>query len=150
MKNERQRKILELISKYEIDTQGTLIERLAEIGYNVTQTTVSRDIKDLKLVKGTTGMGTYKYVAPEAEKEHERPVLNSAITDSVLSVEAAQNIVVIKSLAGMANAVAVCVDSLSIAHIVGSVAGDDTCLIVVKDSDVAKRIEEELKTVFGV
>ncbi len=150
MKNDRQRKILELIEKYEIDTQGTLIEKLAEIGYIVTQTTVSRDIKDLKLVKGTTGMGTYKYVAPDAKKEQGRPVLSSAITESVLSVEAAQNIVVVKSIAGMANAVAVCVDSLSIAYIVGSVAGDDTLLLVIKDAETAKRLEGELKNIFGV
>ncbi len=150
MKNERRLKILELIDKYEIDTQGTLIEKLAEAGYMVTQTTVSRDIKDLKLVKGTTGIGTYKYVAPDAKKEKGKPVLNSAITESVLSVEAAQNILVVKSRAGMANAVAVCVDSLTIAHIVGSVAGDDTLLLVIKDADTARRLEDELKNIFGV
>ena len=69
MKNDRQRKILEIIEKYDVDTQETLIKKLGEAGFVVTQTTVSRDIKQLKLVKGTTGMGTYKYVTPKPKKE---------------------------------------------------------------------------------
>ena len=112
MKNIRQKKILELIEKYEIDTQETLIERLMEVGIAVTQTTVSRDIKQLKLVKGLTGRGTYKYVQPTAKSDTQVPVLNSALTDSVKNIEAAGNIVVIKTYPGMANALAVCVDSL--------------------------------------
>ena len=111
MKNARQEKILELVEKYEIDTQDALIRRLADAGINATQTTVSRDIKQLKLVKGTTSRGTYKYILPQMRRESGVPVLNSAITDAVTNIEAAENIVVIKTYAGMANAVAVCVDS---------------------------------------
>ncbi len=148
MKNERQKKILELIEKYDIDTQETLIGKLSEAGYNVTQTTVSRDIKQLKLVKGTTGMGTYKYVSPKPKKEEVTPILSSAITDSVTDVEAAGNIVVVKTLAGMANAAAVCIESLSLTRIIGTVAGDDTVLIVVETPDSAKRLEAELQAVF--
>ena len=105
MKNERQKKILELIEKYDIDTQETLIERLKEDGYNVTQTTVSRDIKQLSLVKGVTGRGTYKYVSPEVKASVGAPILNSAITESIVHIEAAENIIVVKTLSGMANAI---------------------------------------------
>jgi transcriptional regulator of arginine metabolism len=150
MKNARQQKILELIEEYEIDTQETLIKRLAEVGYNVTQTTASRDIKQLNLVKGVTEVGTYKYVAPEARRgELHVPILNSAITDAVTKIDTACNIIVVKTFSGMANAIAVCIDSLHHEHIVGSVAGDDTVLLVLKSNDMADQLAEELKTAFG-
>ena len=149
MKNARQQAILELIERYDIDTQETLIKRLGEIGYIVTQTTVSRDIKQLNLVKGVTAMGTYKYVAPKMPKDNNVPVLNSAITDSVVKIEAACNIVVVKTYAGMANAIAVCVDSMFHDAIVGSVAGDDTILLVIKDEQHALEFEKALKETFG-
>ena len=90
MKNARQQKILDLIEKYDIDTQETLIKYLSECGYNVTQTTISRDIRQLNLVKGISSAGTYKYIAPGtvAVKENNIPILNSAITDSVIKIEA--------------------------------------------------------------
>lgn len=149
MKNSRQQKILELIELYDIDTQETLISKLAEVGFSATQTTISRDIKQLKLVKGMTGKGTYKYVIPTAKKDNTAPVLNSAITESVVKIEAAENIVVIKTLSGMANAVAVCIDSLEITEIIGSVAGDDTILLVVKTSELAAQLEARLVEIFS-
>ena len=150
MKNVRQKKILELIEVYDVDTQENLIERLAEVGITVTQTTISRDIRELKLVKGMTGKGTYKYIVPGVKRENNSPVLNSALTEAVIKVEAARNIVVMKTFPGMANALAVCVDTLEIPNIVGSVAGDDTILLVIKDDEGAKMTEEKLKNVFGV
>ena len=150
MKNARQQKILELIEKYDIDTQETLIAKLEEVGFATTQTTISRDIKQLKLVKGMTSNGTYKYIVPEVKNSGGTPILNSALTESVIKIEAAENIVVVKTLSGMANAVAVCIDSLNEASIVGSVAGDDTILIVVKTTELAKRLESELKVVFSL
>ena len=150
MKNARQKKILELIEKYDVDTQETLIERLSEVGVKVTQTTVSRDIKELKLVKGMTGKGEYKYIRPGAKRENNIPVLNSALTDSVVRIEAAGNIVVIKTFPGMANALAVCVDALEKIHIVGSVAGDDTILLVVRSEEIANDVAKELKEAFSV
>lgn len=149
MKNLRQQKILEIIEKYDIDTQETLIAKLLEEGYNVTQTTVSRDIKQLSLVKGVTSSGTYKYVVPTMNKNSGVPILNSAITDSVTKIEAAGNIVVIKTFAGMANAIAVCVDSIHHDDIVGSVAGDDTILLVVRDGQYASELAKELKETFN-
>ena len=152
MKNARQQKILELIKKYDIDTQDTLKKKLAEEGYIVTQTTASRDIRQLNLIKGTTPNGTYKYIAPGTVigSDKRAPVINSAITDAVTRVEAAGHIVVVKTYAGMANAIAVCIDSLQHNDIVGSVAGDDTMLLVVKTSDGAKALEKELRNIFGV
>ena len=149
MKNARQNKILELIEEYEISTQETLIQRLAEHGFESTQTTISRDIRQLRLIKGPTGRGTYKYVAPEVRKGNDAPGHNSALTDAVLRIEAAQNLIVVKTMAGMANAIAVCIDSLQIRDIIGSVAGDDTILLVLKTTEKAQVIESELKSVFG-
>ena len=151
MKNARQQKILEIIEEYDIDTQETLIKRLADEGYVVTQTTVSRDIRQLNLIKGVAANGSYKDVAPGSVvgKEGKAPVLNSAITDAVIRVEAAGHIVVVRTYSGMANAIAVCFDSLHRDDIVGSVAGDDTILLVVKTSEGALRLERELRETFG-
>lgn len=150
MKNARQQKILELIDTYDIDTQEMMIDKLREAGIRATQTTISRDIRELKLIKGMTGKGTYKYILPGVKKESNIPVLNSVLTDSVTRIEAAGNIVVIKTYPGMANALAVCVDSFEKPHIVGSVAGDDTILLVVRTDDVAREVAKELKEVFSV
>lgn len=150
MKNSRQKKILELIEQYDIDTQETLIARLADVGIAVTQTTISRDIRELKLVKGMTGKGTYKYIVPGVKRDSNTPILNSALTDAVIKIEAAKNIIVVKTFPGMANALAVCIDTLEHPHIVGSVAGDDTILLVIKDDETAKMVEEKLKSIFGV
>ena len=149
MKNARQNKILELIEEYEISTQEALIQKLSEHGFESTQTTISRDIRQLRLIKGPTGRGTYKYVAPEVRRGNDAPGHNSALTDAVLKIEAAQNIVVVKTMAGMANAIAVCIDSLQIKDIIGSVAGDDTILLVLKTAEKAQDVETELKGVFG-
>ncbi len=151
MKNARQQKILELIETCDIDTQETLISELKKLGFNVTQTTISRDIRQLGLLKAVTHKGTYKYVIPSAGARGDSgvPVLNSAITDSVTKIVSAGNIVVVKTYAGMANAIAVCVDSLYHDEILGSVAGDDTILLVVKDSDAAIMLEEDLRDSFA-
>ena len=148
MKNERQQKILSLIDEFDIDTQETLIVKLKEAGFNVTQTTISRDINQLKLVKAVTARGTYKYIVPDIKRENNRTIMNSVIIDAVLSVEAAKNIVVVKTLAGMANAVAVCVDSFDHDNIVGCVAGDDTIIIVTREDNIAKEMELRLKDAF--
>ena len=97
MKNARHAKILEIIEEFEIGTQEGLIDKLAEYGIKTTQTTISRDIRQLKLIKGPTGMGTYKYVAPKREHATVAPIHNSVLTDSILSIDNAQNIIVSES-----------------------------------------------------
>ena len=150
IKNTRQQKILEIIETYDIDTQDAMIEKLREAGISATQTTISRDIRELKLVKGMSSKGIYKYILPEAKKENNIPVLNSALTESVLKIEAAENIVVVKTFPGMANALAVCVDSLEKPHIVGSVAGDDTIIVVTKDNDTAQSVAGRMKKLLSL
>ena len=150
MKNKRHEKIIELITKHDIETQEELARLLNESGFVTTQATVSRDIKELKIVKGTTGMGTYKYVSPRPKSEEITVPLASGISKSVTSVESAENIIVIKTYAGMANAVAVYLESFSHVHIVGTVAGDDTLLVVFKTREIAEKTEAEFKNLFGV
>lgn len=149
MKNLRQQKILELIKKYDINTQDALIERLAEEGIEATQTTVSRDIRQLNLVKLQTSSGSYKYVSQENSYENKAPGHTSSLSEAVTKIEVAQNIVVVKTLAGMANAIAVCVENMHLSMLIGSVAGDDTILMVFKDIFSAARGEAELKKTFG-
>ena len=150
MKSARQQKILEILAKYDIDTQDALIKKLEEQGFEVTQTTVSRDINQLKLVKAVTANGSYKYIIPSVDKDNSKAAINSALVDAVSDIIAAKNIVVVKTLAGMANAIAVCVDSLAHESIVGSVAGDDTIIIVTHDDDIALSMVTDLKTAFGI
>ncbi len=148
MKNARQQKILEIIEKYDIDTQEALIIKLKEAGYIVTQTTISRDINQLKLVKAVTAGGSYKYIVPDVKRENNKTVMNSALTEAVIKIQAAKNIVVVKTLSGMANAIAVCVDSINHDDIVGSVAGDDTIIVVTPDDEIARSMETSLKIAF--
>ena len=145
MKRLRQEKMLELISKYEIDTQDELIERLRECGFEVTQATVSRDIRELKISKMTTGKGTYRYVLPKHTAPASNMKFNSALIDALISIDYACNIVVLKTHAGLANAVAVGLDSMHLDNILGCVAGDDTILLVSRSEDAASQIADRFR-----
>ncbi|MBR2020744.1 MAG: arginine repressor [Clostridia bacterium] len=143
MKKNRQEKMLELISDYEIETQDELIERLRAHGYNVTQATVSRDIRALKISKMTTGKGTYRYVLPGGQSDLTGSMnFGSTLTDSIVSVDYALNTVVLKTYSGMAQAVAVGIDGMHQPQILGCVAGDDTILIVSRNEASACEIAE--------
>lgn len=147
MKSKRQEKIISLVSKYEIETQEDLIAKLHADGVEVTQATVSRDIRELKLTKILTGHGTYRYILPltgEAEKSFK---FNSALVESIKNVDFAQNIIVLKTSPGMASAVATGLDSLDQQpDILGCVAGDDTIIIVTRDNESARLISEKIKS----
>ena len=145
MKRIRQEKMLELISKYEIDTQDELIERLRESGFEVTQATVSRDIRELKISKMTTGKGTYRYVLPKQSISTSNMKFNSALIDALISADYACNIVVLKTHAGLANALAVGLDSMHLENILGCVAGDDTILLVSRSEDSARKITDQFR-----
>ena len=149
MKNARHKLIIELISQNEIDTQETLIKYLEAAGVRATQTTISRDIRELKILKGLTSRGTYKYVAPSDVGE-DSAAFSRTFSDAIVRIENARNIVVIKTLPGMANAVAVSVDGFHFEEIIGSVAGDDTILLVVRDDDIAAYVREKLNSIFGL
>ncbi|MBQ8140818.1 MAG: arginine repressor [Clostridia bacterium] len=145
MKNERQEKILELISKYEIETQDEMISRLRADGYNVTQATISRDMRELKLTKVLTSKGTYKYTVNNTRGHSANLKFNNAVVDSILSVNYAGNNVVLKTYPGLAQAVASGVDALNMHNILGCVGGDDTIIIVTTDTEASKDISEKIR-----
>ena len=151
MKKNRQEKMLELISQYEIDTQDELIALLRDHGFDVTQATVSRDIRELKIAKMTTGRGTYRYVLPKAAEASSGVKFSAALTDSIVHVNSAQNLVVLKTYPGMAGAVAVGIDHMNLVQILGCVAGDDTILVVTQDNDCAaafaKQVQDLLRNI---
>ena len=145
MKKNRQEKLLELISRYEIETQDELIDRLRENGYDVTQATVSRDIRELKIAKLTTGKGTYRYVLPKEVEAGTGVKFSAVLTDSIVSVRCAQNQVVLKTYPGLANAVAVGIDHMNLHQILGCVAGDDTILVVTQDNECAAAFSAQVQ-----
>ncbi|MDR2770718.1 MAG: arginine repressor [Clostridiales Family XIII bacterium] len=134
MRYSRQNKILELIGSHEIDTQEKLAKQLQKSGYKVTQATVSRDIKELQLVKTMTSSGKYKYTANAGQDRPANERFVKIFRETVQSVEHSGNIIVIKTLSGCANAAAEAVDSLRFANILGSIAGDNTILLVADEN----------------
>ena len=147
MKVKRQSKILELIRENDIETQEMLADLLNKAGFNVTQATVSRDIRELKLTKATMQSGKQKYVATAKERSFVTERLNRVFRDGIVSIDYAQNIVVIKTLIGMAMAVAAALDSMENSEIMGTIAGDDTIFCVVKNESRAVKLTENLKAI---
>ena len=138
MKSSRHSKILEIISEHPIETQDELLSRLKTEGYKVTQATISRDIKDLRLVKTLGSDGKYRYTEAQASSSEIRSNFDQLFLSSVVSMDLAQNIVVIKTLSGMANAVCAALDSTGNNAIVGTIAGDDTIFILTRSEERAK------------
>ncbi|MBR1731067.1 MAG: arginine repressor [Ruminococcus sp.] len=145
MKTRRQAAILDLINEYSIETQEELLTRLKEKGYNVTQATVSRDIKELRLLKTLSNDGKYRYTSYTKNSTETSGGFNGFINSSVVSVKPAQNIVVIKTLAGMANAICASIDTIDFKGIVGTLAGDDTIFIVCADNERASNFVFEIQ-----
>ncbi|MCI5595680.1 MAG: arginine repressor [Lachnospiraceae bacterium] len=141
MKAKRQEKIIEIIEKYNIETQ----DELAEAGFYTTQATISRDIRELKLTKLAYPGGKQKYIALKNRELHVDKKYKRVLSDAIIHVEAAQNIIVVKTVTGMAMACATAIDSLGISGIVGTIAGDDTIMCIAKDNDYAKDAIESLK-----
>lgn len=148
MKSKRQAKILELINTYDLETQEDLIAKLNENGFKVTQATISRDIKELRIVKSLTGVGKYKYVssAPTTHFDFSGK-FNSLFADAVLSINFAGHIVCVKCFTGMANAACAALDSMHWDDVVGTLAGDDTIFILMKDETSASVLTQELKRI---
>lgn len=145
MKNDRQRRILEIVEREPIDTQERLQQRLKEQGVSCTQATISRDIKQLHLIKEPMGQGQYRYmVSSQRNRLNVADKLRGIFRESIVSVDFAQNIVVIKTMAGLANAAAAALDSMSVPDMVGTLAGDDTAFLVMKDVEAAKGFCEEI------
>ena len=143
MKSNRHAKIVELINKFVITTQEELLEYLKADGFDVTQSTVSRDIKKLRLNKSLDQSGKYRYQSPQSNSANTKTNFATLIDSSVISVDYAMNMVVVKTYAGMAQAVCAAFDSMQYEYVVGTIAGDDTIFIVCKNEDFAKKYSRE-------
>lgn len=142
----RQLKLIELINHNEIETQEALAEALRKEGYLVTQATVSRDIKDLGLIKVMTANKGYKYAQPASTEQKNSGKMLNLFRDSVVSIDFAGNLIVIKTIAGGANTAAGLVDKLNFTEVIGCVAGDDAILVVIKDANKVTDIVDKLKS----
>ena len=146
MKNNRQSLILEIISKETIETQEQLLEHLRQRGVNSTQATISRDIKQLHLVKEPAGQGAYKYaVSAGRAKLNVADKLRTIFHESITSVESAQNMVVIKTLSGLAGGACEALDHMEVAGMVGTLAGENTVFVVLKDNASAETFCQEIR-----
>lgn len=148
MKGKRQEKILQIISERQIETQNQLIEALRDAGFESTQATVSRDMRELRLVKEMSADGSYHYVSPAAggaSVVNHTERLRTIFRESVISFHCAQNLVVIKTLPGLANAACAAIDNMEIPGLVGSLAGDDTMFLAMEDNAAAQHFRKELQ-----
>lgn len=147
MKYKRQKKILELIAEYDIETQDDLIERLRESGYDVTQATVSRDIRELKLVKTAMPDRRYRYEVAQYEGIEISTKYRNIIKETVIKVDYVGNTVVLRTYTGMAQAAAAAVDGMGWDEIVGTLAGDDTIFILMRDIAAAIGFAEKVSQI---
>lgn len=144
MKAERHAKIIELIRKHNIETQEELADKLNEEGYNVTQATVSRDIRELKLTKVADGAGRQKYVFLDGKDNSMSDKFIRILKEAYVSVDMAQNILVVKTVSGMAMAVAAAIDAMNYHEIVGCIAGDDTIMCAVRTVEDTKNLMDKI------
>ncbi|PKR78948.1 arginine repressor [Halalkalibacillus sediminis] len=142
-KAQRLIKIKELIARNDIDTQDGLVRYFHDLGYHVTQATISRDIKELQLVKTPTRTGGYKYSLPKETQHDPIDKLRRMLTDSFVSIDRADHFIVLKTIPGNAQAVGALLDQLEWENIMGSICGDDTCLIICHTPDKSKSVYDE-------
>ena len=147
MKNGRQKQILTIVSEHDVETQEELIVRLKASGFKATQATVSRDIKELRLIKLATENGHYKYVQSVGEDGKSSAKFDNVLRETVISVRNAGPIVVVRTYAGMAMAAAAAVDAMQINCILGTIAGDDTIFIAVSDEVASDLIEKKIERI---
>ena len=145
MKSKRQEEILRIIEEVDVETQDQLLEQLRLRGVTSTQATISRDIKELHLIKELTGYGTYKYVVSERKTSlNFAGRLRTIFKEGVTSFDMAQNIVVVKTMPGLASAAGAAVDGMEIPDLVGSLAGDDTALLIMRTNEAAAEFCNEI------
>ena len=145
IKKRRHDKILELINVYEIETQEELADRLCQSGYQITQATVSRDIRELKLSKISVGKGRQKYVAFTQDEAHLGDKYIRVLKEGYVSMALAQNLLVMKTVSGMAMAVAAAVDALKMEEIVGCIAGDNTIMMATQSEEAASVVMDKIE-----
>ncbi len=150
MKSKRQKLICDLILKYEIETQEELVSKLLDAGCKVTQATISRDIRELRLTKIVGESGAQKYALPAQDASIQTPLaglrFSRVLQEGFINVDIAGNIVVMRTMTGMAMAVAAALDHMNLEEIVGTIAGDDTIFMAVRSEECAKRLCEKIET----
>ena len=150
MKNDRQKMILEIISQEPVETQEQLLSLLQARGFTGTQATISRDIKQLHLVKAPTGQGRYRYaVSDHGSKIHVADKLQTIFRESSVNVDYAQNLVVIHTMSGLANGAAAALDGMEIDQLIGTLAGDDTVLLIMRDNESAVKLASSIKAMLS-
>lgn len=150
MKSQRQAKILEIISNKNIETQEQLLAELQVEGFRGTQATISRDIKELRIVKELTSLGTYRYTISASDLGSSFSAkLNTIFRECVISFDYAQNIIVVRTLPGLASAAGSAIDAMNLHSIVGTLAGDDTVMIVMRDTNAAATLCGEIKSLLN-
>ena len=150
MKSQRQAKIIEIISNRNVETQEQLLTLLQDEGFRATQATISRDIKELRIVKELTSLGAYRYTVANSEVPSTFSTrLNTIFRECVTSFDYAQNIIIIRTLPGLASAAGSAVDAMNLSMVVGSLAGDDTVMIVMRDNNSAAAFCGEIKNLIS-
>jgi len=150
LKSKRQAKIMEIISTTNVETQEQLLQALQNAGFQSTQATISRDIKELRIVKEMTSVGSYRYTTVSREVPNGfLGKLNTIFRESVTDFDYAQNIIVIHTLPGLAGAAASALDAMNISVILGTLAGDDTVFLVMRDSNTAAAFCGEIKSLLN-
>ena len=150
MKSQRQAKIMEIISNRNVETQEQLLSALQEEGFRGTQATISRDIKELRIVKELTSLGTYRYTTSSTEISGSfSSRLNTIFREGVIGFDYAQNIIVIRTLPGLASAAGSAIDAMNLHAIVGSLAGDDTVMVIMRDNNAAAAFCGEIKNLLN-
>lgn len=150
MKSQRQAKILEIIANKNIETQEQLLAELQAEGFRGTQATISRDIKELRIVKELTSLGTYRYTISASDLGSSFSArLNTIFRECVISFDYAQNIIVVRTLPGLASAAGSAIDAMNLNTIVGTLAGDDTVMIVMRDTNAAATLCGEIKSLLN-
>ena len=150
MKSQRQAKIMEIISTNNVETQEQLLAALQKEGFRCTQATISRDIKDMRIVKELTSMGTYRYTTSSNEMGSSfTSRLNTIFRECVVGFDYAQNIIVIRTLPGLASAAGSAIDAMNMSAVVGSLAGDDTVMVVMRDNNAAAAFCGEIKNLIN-
>lgn len=149
MKKRRQAKILEIISSKEVETQEELQETLFKYGYEVTQATISRDIKELRLVKDLSSKGRYIYSTGKKSSENVAHRAGGIFSEAIISTDYALNTVVIKCFSGMANAACAAIDSMNLDEVLGTIAGDDTIFVLCRTEEKAMLFNNKLRTMLN-
>lgn len=150
MKTQRQAKILEIVMTRDVETQEQLLQELQDAGFYSTQATISRDIKELRIVKELTSFGTYRYTTSAKEVSGTfSSRLNTIFRECVTGYDYAQNIVVIHTLPGLASAAGSAVDAMNMSFVLGTLAGDDTVMIVMRDTNAAATFCSEIKNLLN-